>query len=228
MELTPVENRVLGCLMEKERMTPDTYPLTLNSLFAACNQTTNRDPVMTLGEREIEEGLDGLRQKKLAAAIFGGGSRVQKYRHLVPDLYNFTAQEGALLCVLLLRGPQTLVELRTRTERLASFPQLSDVEGALASLAEGEEPFVRHLPQRPGQKERRFVQLLSGEPVEPTPEELATAALGRERARGGMPAVPAPDHAPRLEVLEQEVADLRAQLGTLRDSLDELRRALGA
>ena len=226
MELTPVETRVLGCLLEKERTTPDTYPLTLNSLFAACNQTTNRDPVMTLGEREIEEGLDGLRQKKLAAAIFGGGSRVQKYRHLVPDLYNFSPQESALLCVLLLRGPQTLGELRGRTERLASFPQLSDVEGSLASLAEGEEPFVRHLPQRPGQKERRYVQLLSGEPVEPSAEELAASAQ-RERPRGAA-SESAPDDAPRVEALEQEVADLRAQLGTLRESLDELRRALGA
>ena len=226
MELTPVETRVLGCLMEKERTTPDTYPLTLNSLFAACNQSTNRDPLMTLGEREIEEALDGLRQKKLATVIFGGGSRVQKYRHLVPDLYNFTPQEAALLCVLLLRGPQTLGELRTRTERLASFPQMSDVEGALASLAEGEEPLVRHLPQRPGQKERRYVQLLSGEPVEPLLEELAATA-NRERPRAASPE-PMIDHAPRLEALEQEVADLRAQLGNLRESLDELRRALGA
>ena len=224
MELTSVETRVLGCLMEKERTTPDTYPLTLNSLFAACNQTTNREPVMTLGEREIEEGLDGLRQKKLAAAIFGGGSRVQKYRHLVPDLYNFSPQESALLCVLLLRGPQTLGELRGRTERLASFPQLSDVEGALTSLAEGEEPLVRLLPQRAGQKERRYVQLLSGEPVEPSPEEMA-ASTQRERPRGV--SEPAPDSTPRLEALEQEVVDLRRQLGTLSASLEELRGALG-
>ncbi len=226
MELTPVETRVLGCLMEKERTTPDTYPLTLNSMLAACNQSTNRDPVLTLNEREIEGALDGLRQKKLATVIFGGGSRVQKYRHLVPDIYNFSPQESALLCVLLLRGPQTLGELRGRTERMASFPQLSDVEAALRTLAEGEEPLARLLPQRPGQKERRYVQLLSGEPVEPSPEELASAA-SRERPRATS-TEPPPDHAPRLEALEQEVADLRAQLGTLRESLDELRRALGA
>ena len=224
MELTPVETRVLGCFLEKERTTPDSYPLTLNSLLLACNQSTNRDPVMTLNEREIEEALDGLRQKKLATVIFGGGSRVQKYRHILPDTYNFSPQEYALLCVLLLRGPQTLGELRGRTERLASFPQLSDVEGTLAGLAEAGEPLVRLLPQRPGQKERRYVQLLSGEPVEPTPEELA-APIHRERAVA--PAF-APDQTPRLEALEQEVADLRRELGTLRESLDELRRALGA
>lgn len=226
MELTPVETRVLGCLLEKERTTPDAYPLTLNSLLLACNQSTARDPVLSLHEREIEEALDGLRQKKLATVVFGGGNRVQKYRHLVPDLYNFTPQEFALLCVLLLRGPQTLGELRGRTERLASFPQLSDVEGALSGLMEGGEPLVRLLPQRPGQKERRYVQLLSGEPVEPTAEELAMAG-NRERPRATASEA-APDHAPRLAALEQEVAELRAQLGTLREDLDELRRALGA
>lgn len=226
MELTPVETRVLGCLLEKERTTPDTYPLTLNGLFAACNQTTNRDPILTLDEREIAEALDGLRQKKLATVVFGGGSRVQKYRHLVPDLYNFTPQESALLCVLLLRGPQTLGELRGRTERLASFPQLSDVEGALAGLAEGGEPLVRLLPQRPGQKERRYVQLLSGEPAEPTRGEL-TGSPTREHALSA-DRESAPDHAVRLEALEAGVAEIRGQLGTLRESLDDLRRALGA
>ncbi len=212
MELTPVETRVLGCFLEKERTTPDSYPLTLNSLLLACNQATNREPVLTLNEREIEEALDGLRQKKLATVIFGGGSRVQKYRHILPDTYNFSPQEYALLCVLLLRGPQTLGELRGRTERMASFPQLSDVEGALTGLAEAEEPLVRLLPQRPGQKERRYVQLLSGEPAEPSPEELA-APVSRERLGA--------DHAARLEALEREVA-------ALRESLAELRRALGA
>ena len=216
MELTPVETRVLGCLLEKERTTPDSYPLTLNSLLLACNQSTNREPILTLNEREIEDALDGLRQKKLATVIFGGGSRVQKYRHILPDTFNFSPQEYALLCVLLLRGPQTVGELRGRTERLASFPQLSDVEAALAGLAEGNEPLVQLLPQRPGQKERRYVQLLSGEPVEqpasPPAEPLAP---------------PATADPTRQEALEREVADLRRELGTLRESLDELRRALG-
>ena len=216
MELTPIETRVLGCLLEKERTTPDSYPLTLNSLFLACNQSTNRDPVMTLGEREIEEALDGLRQKKLATVIFGGGSRVQKYRHILPDTFNFSPQEYALLCVLLLRGPQTLGELRGRTERLASFPALADVENALASLGEGSEPFVRLLPTRPGQKEGRYVQLLSGEPVEPSPDEPVVSGPS------------ASTRPPRLDALEADVADLRAQMLALRASLDELRQSLGA
>ena len=216
MELTPVETRVLGCLLEKERTTPDSYPLTLNSLFLACNQSTNRDPIMALGEREIEEALDGLRQKKLATVVFGGGSRVQKYRHILPDTFNFSPQDYALLCVLLLRGPQTLGELRGRTERLASFPALADVENTLTALGEGTEPLVRLLPMRPGQKERRYVQLLSGEPAEPSPDEPTA------------PGVSASTYSPRLEALEADLADLRAQVGALRESLDELRQSLGA
>ncbi len=166
MTLSPVETRVLGCLMEKERTTPETYPLTLNSLIAACNQSTNRDPVMTLGDREVENALDELRQKKLATVVFGAGSRVQKYRHILPDIYNLSPQEYALLCVLLLRGPQTVGELRGRAERMAEFAALTDAENALNGLTTGDEPLVRLLPARPGQKERRYVQLLSGEPVE--------------------------------------------------------------
>ena len=219
MELTPVETRVLGCLLEKERTTPDAYPLTFHSLLLACNQSTNRDPILTLSEREIEESLDGLRQKKLATVIFGGGSRVQKYRHILPDTYNFSPQEYALLCVLLLRGPQTLGELRGRTERMAPFPTLADVENTLTALADGSEPLVRLLPLRPGQKERRYVQLLSGEPLELPAEDLAAPAV-RERPTSA-------DHTPRLEVLEREVAQLREQVGTLRESLEELRRSLG-
>ncbi len=226
MELTSVETRVLGCLMEKERTTPDAYPLTLNALFSACNQTTNRDPVLSLNEREIEDALDGLRQKKLATVIFGGGSRVQKYRHLLADHYHFSPQESALLCILLLRGPQTAGELRSRSERMAAFSSLADAEKVLTDLTELQEPLACLLPARPGQKERRYVQLLSGEPAEPTPAELA-AAVGRERPPFS-PTPAAPDHAPRLEALEQEVADLRTQVGILRESLDELRRALGA
>ncbi len=223
MELTPAETRVLGCLLEKERTTPDAYPLTLNSLLNACNQLTNRDPLMTLSEHEIENALDGLRQKKLATVIFGGGSRVQKYRHIVPDIYNFSPQESALLCVLLLRGPQTAGELRGRAERLAPFPTLADAENVLNGLAEGNEPLARLLPARPGQKERRYVQLLSGEP--------APAAEGSEEPPAPRPsaeAVPGGfELAGKVETLEREVADLRAQLATLRDGFADLRAQLG-
>ena len=224
MELTPAETRVLGCLLEKERTTPDIYPLTLNSLTSACNQLTNRDPVTTLSEREIENALDGLRQKKLATVIFGAGSRVQKYRHIVPDLYNFSPQESALLCVLLLRGPQTAGELRSRAERLAPFPTLADAENTLNGLAEGNEPLVRLLPARPGQKERRYVQLLSGEPA---PAAEHTEEPPTRRALADAPSSDAPELTGRVEALASEVAELRTQLARLQADLVELRTQLG-
>ncbi len=214
MELSSAETRVLGCLIEKERTTPENYPLSLNSLISACNQLTNREPILTLGDREVEDALDSLRQKKFATVIFGAGSRVQKYRHTLADIYNFSPQEYALLCVLLLRGPQTAGELRQRAERMAPFAALADAENALNAMAEGGEPLVRLLPARPGQKERRYVQLLSGEPAEP--------------AVADVPAPGAPTSGTRLEALEGEVATLRGELTELRASLEDLRRQLGA
>ena len=223
MELTPAETRVLGCMIEKERTTPDSYPLTLNALANACNQTTNREPIMSLGEREIEDALDELRRQKLATVIFGGGSRVQKYRHLLPDIYNLSPQESALLCVLLLRGPQTPGELRTRAERMAPCATLADAESALTSLSEGSEPLARVLPARPGQKERRYVQLLSGEPsaadLEAPAQVRATPSASRAEEAGATAA--------RIDVLEQEVAALRAQLAALEASFTDLRTQLG-
>ena len=219
MTLSPVETRVLGCLMEKERTTPEGYPLTLNSLILACNQTTNRDPIMAVGDRDAELALDELRQKKLATVVFGAGSRVQKYRHILPDTYNFTPQESALLCVLLLRGPQTTGELRMRAERMAGFATPAEVETALDGLISMEQPLVRHLPARPGQKERRYVQLLSGEP-EDRPPENAPQPVVRERTEGagiGM----------RVETLEREVGGLRGELAELRERFEEFRRQLG-
>ena len=215
MELSPAETRVLGCLIEKERTTPENYPLSLNSLISACNQLTNREPILTLGDREVEDALDSLRQKKLATVIFGAGSRVQKYRHTLADVYNFTPQEYALLCVLLLRGPQTAGELRQRAERMAPFAALADAENALNAMSEGSEPLVRLLPARPGQKERRYVQLLSGEPTEPAATEPPA------------PIASTPSGASKLDALEGEVAALRGELAEMRASLDDLRRQLG-
>ena len=165
--LSPVETRILGCLLEKERITPENYPLSLNSLIAACNQSTNRDPITAHDARTVEAGLDGLRQKKLAVMIMSAGSRVAKFRHELLNHFELSPREVALLCVLLLRGPQTLGELRSRTERMQFFDSLEQVETFLADLARGESPLVRVLPARPGQKERRYVQLLSGEPIVP-------------------------------------------------------------
>ncbi len=217
MELTPAETRVLGCLIEKERTTPENYPLSLNALVNACNQLTNREPIMALGDREVEDALDTLRQKKLATVIFGAGSRVQKYRHILGDMYNFSPQEHALLCVLLLRGPQTAGELRGRAERMAPFAMLADAENVLNAMAEGAEPLVRLLIARPGQKERRYVQLLSGEPTESEVDSPAPAHPVNIESTGST----------RLETLEKEVADLRGELSQLRASFEEFRQQLG-
>lgn len=214
MSLTALETRIIGCLLEKERTTPENYPLSLHGLTAACCQTTNREPIMSVGEKEVEAALDELRQKKFATVVFGAGARVQKYRHNINDLFQLTAQEMALLCVLLLRGPQTVGELRARTERLAPFASLQEAEACLENLAGGSEPLARQLPARPGQKERRYVQLLSGEvEEEPLPPGHAAASL------------PAEDRPPsRLDALETEVRELRTQVAAMKEELAAFRR----
>jgi uncharacterized protein len=203
--------------LEKERITPENYPLSLNSLIAACNQSTNRDPITTYDPRTIETGLDGLRQKKLAVMIMSAGSRVAKFRHELLNHFDLTPREVALLCVLLLRGPQTLGELRSRTERLQFFDSLEQVESFLAELARGESPLVRVLPARPGQKESRYVQLLSGEPVVPE------SPLRQGNDSPPATAASAAD-SPRLEAIEKQVAELSAELQELREELASFRK----
>jgi uncharacterized protein YceH (UPF0502 family) len=206
-DLSAVEVRVLGCLIEKERTTPDYYPLTLNGLISACNQTTNRAPIVHYDERTVEAGLDGLRSKKLAMLLHMSGSRVPKYRHTFLEVYNLNEREMALLCVLLLRGAQTPGELRSRSERLGGSLTLAEVESSLEGLAQGDDPLVRVLPARPGQKERRYVQLLSPQSaaaeIEEQPPEI----------------VPLPNDA-RLEALQAEVESLKTALETLRAEFD--------
>lgn len=216
--LSPTETRVLGALLEKERLTPDQYPLSLNALLLACNQSTSREPVMALDEKELEAALENLRfEHKLATVFHGAGSRVQKYRHNLLDIFQLTPPQVALLCALLLRGPQTAAELRARTERLTdpSFATAADAEAALETLAAGPEPLVRRLPARPGQKERRYVQLLSGEPT----VESGSFSPSAEFAPARAPATPS-----RLETLEGEVAALRAELGALKEEFAAFRR----
>ena len=208
LDLSPIETRTLACLLEKERLTPENYPISLNSLTAACNQSTNRDPVTSFEERAIDDALTALREKKLAIMIHAAGSRVQKYRHNLPSHYELQPREVALLCVLMLRGPQTPGELRIRTERFHSFASLEEVENTLQELAGGGDPLVRILPARAGQKERRYVQLLSGEPGE---ESAPTAEI-------------IPNRASRLDLLEQEVAGLRTELGSLREQFEKFRQ----
>ncbi len=203
-ELSPVETRILGCLLEKERLTPENYPLSLNSLAAACNQSTNREPVTSFDERTVEAGITNLRQEKLATMIHSAGARVQKYRHNLPDHYELKPKEVALLCTLMLRGPQTPGELRGRSERFFNFASLEEVEATLGELAGGDDPLVRLLPAQPGQKERRYVQLLSGEPTAEVLSPAVSADAGISRGA-------------RLEALESEVAALRAEVQQLRE-----------
>jgi uncharacterized protein len=214
--LTPAETRILGCLLEKERITPENYPLSLNSLIAACNQSTNRDPIVTYDARAVEGGLDALRQKKLAVMIMTAGSRVPKYRHELLGHFDLNLREVALLCVLLLRGPQTLGELRTRTERMQFFDSLEQVESFLTELTKGESPLVRVLPARPGQKENRYVQLLSGEPILPENsfEVVQSGPVGE---------VSSPEPS-RLDAIEKEIAELRDELARLRTELVAFRK----
>ena len=212
--LTALEARVLGALIEKQITTPDQYPLSLHALTAACNQKTNRDPVLELDERSVQETLDALSKRHLAMERSGFGSRVVKYRHrLCNGEHNplqFSPQETAVVCELLLRGPQTPGELRSRAQRLAPFVDLADVETTLellASRADG--PFVRKLPRQPGAREARYAQLFTGEPP-PAPAQPAAVP----------DAAPADGLARRMEQVEAEIGGLRAELAALRARLD--------
>lgn len=202
---------MLGALIEKDLATPEYYPLTRNALTAACNQKNNREPVVDYDEDTVEAALSGLRQKHLAAVITGAGLRVPKYRHLIGEAYNLGRRELALLCVLMLRGPQTLGELRDRTERMHSFVDLEEVEGVLAKLIERTpDPMVTRLARQPGTKEPRYAHLLGGV----APSEAAPDAVG------------ARPRADRIAILEDEVKHLRSDLEDLRREFQEFRRML--
>src|ERR1700746_3156206 len=171
-QLTETEVRVLGSLIEKDITTPDYYPLSLNALVNACNQKNNRDPVMTLDEDSVRTALGSLQEKGLAGPAGGADSRVTKYEHRMQEVFNFDRREIAIVCVLLLRGPQTPGELRGRTERMYHFDALEDVVSTLDRLAQREPPLARVLPRQPGTKESRYTHLFSGEP--PMPAEDGT------------------------------------------------------
>jgi uncharacterized protein len=218
--LTAAELRVLGSLIEKQITTPDYYPLTLNALTNACNQINNRDPVVAFDETTVVRALEGLREKRLASTFSGQESRVAKYKHTLTDALLLTPAEVALLCVLLLRGPQTLGELRTRTERMFRFDALPEVEEALNALAARQpQPLVTKLPRQPGTKESRYTQLLSG-PADASPAP-AVAEAG-PRAEPVSPAVRAENE--RLAKLEAEMAALRRELLELQQHYAEFRK----
>ncbi|MFZ5573541.1 MAG: YceH family protein [Thermodesulfobacteriota bacterium] len=210
--LSAVDARVLGVLIEKQITTPDYYPLTLNGLVTACNQKTNRDPVMELDEETVLQSLDGLKAHHLVWQIKTAGSRTQKYEHNLKDVADLQVSELAVLCELLLRGPQTAGELRSRTARLTEFHGLAAVEHTLKKLMEHEKgPFAARLPRQPGHKECRYVQLLSGS--EEYPEDAASD-----------PGIAAED----FSGLERDrIADLERRVAVLSDELDRLKSQFG-
>ena len=214
MDADPIELRVLGCLIEKQRTTPDTYPLSLNSLRLACNQTTNRDPVVDYDEATIRRAIDALERRGWARLASGPGSRTAKFRHLFGDALGLGKDEISLLAVLMLRGPQTLGELKQRSERLWRFASIEEVERVLSSLAERE--LVERLPRRPGQKEERYEHLLGGRQA-----DTATAEEDSEpREAGGTPE-------DRLTAIEASLRELRDEVATLRSELSGARGMTG-
>jgi uncharacterized protein len=209
--LSEVEARVLGSLVEKEITTPDYYPLSLNALVNACNQKSNREPVMNLEEDDVRQALDSLNRQGLAGAARGADSRVTKYEHRLQEAFNFERREIAVLCVLLLRGPQTPGELRGRTERLYRFSELDEVQTALRRLMERQPPLVKALPRQPGTKELRYAHLLSGDVESWEPPPALHGAAGSEDAE-------------RVARLESDVASLQADVADLKHQLAEFRK----
>jgi uncharacterized protein YceH (UPF0502 family) len=209
--LDGTELRVLGSLVEKELTTPEYYPLSLNALVNACNQKSNRDPVLSLDESQVTRALDTLRFKQYAL-VSGSGGRVVKYRHALVEKFRFSPAELAILCELMLRGPQTVGELRGRGERMHKFADLSEVESVLADLAERTPSLVVRLPLQPGRKEPRYCQLFSGEP------DLSELAVQME-ARG------AGADGEKMARLEQELSELREEVAALRETVAEFRKS---
>jgi uncharacterized protein YceH (UPF0502 family) len=214
IKLNETEVRVLGSLIEKELTTPEYYPLSLNALVNACNQKSNREPVLSLDEGEVSKALDSLRFKQLAI-VSGAGGRVAKYRHALVEKFRFSPAELALICELLVRGPQTVGELRTRGERMHSFGDLAEVESALGDLMERTPAVVTKLPRQAGRKEPRYCQLFAGEP-----DLAALEAAAAEPARGRGAA-----DEERIAKLEEEVSGLRSELTALRELLAEFKKS---
>jgi len=226
IQLSTLEARLIGCLIEKAITTPDQYPLSLNALVNACNQKSNRDPVLSVDERAVQESVEGLVKKHLVLEKSGFGSRVQKYQHRFCNTgfgsLDFTPVETAIICELLVRGPQTPGELRTRVPRMAPLQDGAEVDNALENLATRPDgPFVKQLPREPGRRDSRFAHLFSGEDQIPLTEgeshapALAEAEprpnIGRTEAHGSLAA--------RVQSLEEQVAALRQELEELRTSI---------
>ena len=218
--LSAPEARVLGCLLEKQVTTPEYYPLTLHALVAACNQKSNRDPVVEYDDKTVLRALDLLREKKLSILHYVAGGRVPKYEHRLDGMFDFTEEQRGILCVLLLRGAQTAGELKGRTGRLCSFSSPGEVEKALGTLLGHESgPFVMQLPVQPGSREPRYVHLFEGTPdpalfvVQPMPRESARQDLEAEESRfAAMEAA--------IEEVRQELAAVRAEFAAFRKQFE--------
>lgn len=208
-ELTATETRILGCLIEKEMTTPEYYPLSMNALINACNQKSNRNPVVSYDEETVRQGLEDL--KAIQLAWQSDTARVSKFEHLLAKKFNLIARELAILCVLMLRGPQTLGELRTRTDRMYGFADMDEIGETISGLEEM--GLVRQMPRQPGQKENRFVQLLSGAP--------AAAAAAVDETSAGVQVAGRMD---RIAALEEDVRSLQEQLADLQKEFLEFRR----
>ena len=208
--LDPVEVRVIGCLIEKEYTTPDNYPLSLNALTSACNQSSNRDPVMSIEENEVSQALDSLRRRGLVRSIQPVGSRVSKFQHLLADVRELSRAEQAVLSVLTLRGAQTQAEVRTRASRLMPNDDATGLDAALETLVMREQqPLVVRLARRPGQKEARYAHLLAGDVQEATDDA---------------PVVVAPPASDRVSALEEQVRELQNEMSDLRAQLAAFRK----
>jgi uncharacterized protein YceH (UPF0502 family) len=210
--LSDIEARVLGCLVEKDITTPEYYPLSLNALVNACNQKSNREPLMHLEEDAVRQALHGLGEQMLARSA-SGDSRVAKYEHRLADTFNFTRPETAILCELLLRGPQTPGELRSRAERMHPFEDLSVVHSTLKHLIEREPPLVKLLPRQPGNKEARYTHLLSGDVEVRESRQVAEVAVSSNAAENT-----------RISELEDEIAGLQQEVADLKRQFAEFRK----
>jgi len=211
--LNETEVRVLGSLVEKQLTTPEYYPLTLNALTAACNQKSNRDPVMSLGETEIQAAIDRLRDLSLVYLFYGSGSRTVKYKHMLPSVYELDPAGTAVITVLMLRGPQTIGEIRDRTGRMFEFRDLNEVQSALDELTKRDEPLIVKLERQAGQKEARYAHLLSGE------IDVSKLPVAAERQSGG-----GTGSNERIEKLEGEVERLSSELAEFKAMFEEFRK----
>lgn len=209
-KLTETEARIVGALVEKQLTTPEYYPLTLNALVAACNQKTNREPVVNYDEQTVSQSLEDLRDKNIVYVFYGSTSRVPKYKHMLPQVYDLEPSETAVMCALMLRGPQTIGEIKERTGRLYDFRGLNDVNETLESLAKRDEPLIVKLERAPGQKEARYAHLLSGEVTSYTPPERVSRGSSANDER--------------VEKLEQELESLKSELSSFRQEFEDFKK----